>query len=303
MRQRGAAIITALLVVALVAITASFLLAQQSQALTRTAATVARAQARAYADTAVQWARGILYDDARQSNSDHLGEPWAAGLAALQVDNATLSGTLTDEQGRFNLNNLVRNGAVHQGSVQAFKRLLESLALAPDLAGAVVDWIDPDSNLTSPGGAEDAAYLALASPYRTANKPLVTVDELLRVKGFDAKAVNALRPFVTALPAVTRLNLNTASLDVLAASMPELEESQRLKLAKERLEKPFKDLADIKSRYPTIAPLFLNEEADAKSDYFTASVAVASGSVQIRTRALLKRETGKWPAIIWQEAF
>ena len=303
-RQRGAAIITALLVVALVAITASALLAQQSQALTRTEAVTSRAQSRAYTDTALQWARGILFDDAKRSSNDHLGEPWAAGIAALPVENAVVSGTLSDEQGRFNLNNLVRNGRVDAPSVQVFRRLLETLALPPDIANAVVDWIDPDSETTSPGGAEDAAYLALPTPYRAANQPLVTVDELHYVKGFDARTVARLKPFVTALPAITRINLNTAPLEVLAAVLPELTDSERQTLARERLGKPFKDLPDIKARLPgKVTPQFLDQEVDAKSDFFTANIAVSSGHVQVRTLALIKRDATKWPAIIWSASY
>ena len=300
--QRGAAIITALLVVALVAVTASALLAQQSQTLMRTEAVIARAQARAYSDTAVQWARGILADDARhdgQSGNDHFGEAWASGIAALPVENALVSGTIGDEQGRFNLNNLVRNGAADPASVRLFRRLLEALALPPDLASAVVDWIDADSDTTSPGGAEDLAYLALPSPYRAANQPLVQVDELLRVKGFDAKAVAVLRPFVTALPDITRINLNTAPLEVIRAALPELPETERLQLAKERLTKPFKNLNDIKERYPHAAFPVINTDLDVKSNYFTANVAVSSGNVQLRTQTLLKRVPNGWPVIIW----
>ena len=302
--QRGAAIITALLVVALVAVTASALLAQQSQTLTRTEAVIARAQARAYSDTAVQWARSILADDARRdgiAGNDHFGEAWASGITALPVENAVVSGTISDEQGRFNLNNLVTDkGTVVPSSVQFFRNLLEKLGLPPDLANAVVDWIDADSDTSSPGGAEDLTYLALPSPYRAANRPLVQVDELLRVKGFDAKTVNALRPFVTALPAITRINLNTAPLEVIRAALPKFSEMELLQFAKERLTKPFTDLNDIRTRYPRAEEsMFLNTDLGVKSDYFTANVAVSSGNVQLRTQTLLKRVPNGWPVIIW----
>ena len=301
--QRGAAIITALLVVALVAITASALLAQQSQALTRTEAGVARAQARAYTDTALHWARGILREDAQRNTNDHLSEPWAAGIAALPLENAVVSGTLSDAQGLFNLNNLVRNGKVDAPSVQLLRRLLETLSLSPDLAYAVVDWIDADSDVSSPGGAEDQTYLARPIPYRAANRALVVVDELAYVQGFDARTLAKLRPFVTALAPITRINLNTAPIEVVKAVMPELADAEALGLVKERLTKPFKDLADIKARYPKAAPQLLDQEVDAKSSFFTAQIAVSSGTVQIRTQALIQRIENKWPVIIWTAAF
>ena len=304
-RQRGAAIITALLVVAIVALIAGALLAQQSQALTRTESVVGRAQSRAYADTAAQWARGVLFDDAKQGGIDYLGEPWAQGIAALPVENATLSGTLTDEAGRFNLNNLVRDGRASAPDVKLFRALLTNLALPPDLAGAVVDWIDADTETTTPGGAEDLYYMALPSPYRAANRPLVMVDELLRVRGIDAKTLARLRPFVTALPVVTRINLNTAPEEVIAAALPLLPEADRRKLVAERIARPFKDVADIKRRYPAAADL-ANTDLDVKSYWFSALVGVSAGAgagagaVQTRTLTLLRRDQGKWPVIIWQ---
>jgi len=299
---RGAAIISALLVVALVAIVASAMLAQQSQALSRTEATIGRAQVRAYGDTALQWARGILFDDANRSAVDHLGEGWARGLAALPVDNAIISGAIQDEQGRFNLNNLVRDGRASAQDIVVFRRLLERLSLSPDLAGAVVDWIDADSE-TTPGGAEDPYYLSLPAPYRAANRPLVSVDELARVRGFDEKTLRRLRPYVTALPAVTRINLNTAQDEVIAAALPEVSEADRNALLAERIEKPFKTLDDIRQRVPKAPVAYVNTDIDVKSDFFLARVAIVSSDAsgaQLRAQALLKREAGKWPVIIWQ---
>jgi general secretion pathway protein K len=304
--QHGAAILTALLIVALVAVTASALLAQQSQALTRTEAAVGHAQARLYADTALQWARSMLAEDAKQNKVDHLGEAWAEGIVALPVENATLSGTITDEQGRFNLNNLVHDGKPDARSADIFRKLLETLDLAPDLCNAVIDWIDSDSNTTAPGGAEDLTYLALPSPYRAANRHLSRVEELIRVKGFDSKIVTRLRPFVTALPpggALTRINLNTAPLEVIAAVLPDLPEQRRKALITERLTRPFKGLQDFKARYSEVAGnTSVNEDLDVASDYFTARIGVSAGNAQIRTMALLHRIDGKRPVIIWQSA-
>jgi general secretion pathway protein K len=304
-RSAGTAIISALLIVALVAITAGAMLAQQSQALVRTEASVGRAQVRAYSDTALQWARGILFDDANRGTVDHLGEGWAGGLAALPVESAVISGMIQDEQGRFNLNNLVRDGRASPQDVLVFRRLLEKLSLQPDLAGAVVDWIDPDSEVSIPGGAEDATYLAQTVPYRAANRPMVSIEELARVRGFDAKTIKRLRPFITALPAVTRINLNTARDEVIAAALPDVGEAERNALIAERAVKPFKDLDDIRRRVPKAPVAYVNSDLDVKSDFFLASVAIVSSdaaAAQVRAQALLKREPGKWPVIIWQSS-
>src|SRR5205085_7807797 len=113
-------------------------------------------------------------------------------------------------------NNLVEGARRSEPDVKAFERLLESLGLARELADAVVDWIDADDD-ASPGGAESAYYLSLKRPYAAANQRMRQVEELYRIRGFDAKTVARLRPYVTALPERTKVNANTASELVLAA--------------------------------------------------------------------------------------
>ncbi len=81
-----------------------------------------------------------------------------------------------------------------------FKRLLENLKLDPEIATALVDWIDADINETLPGGAEDGAYLLAVPPYRAANRPLVDISELRLVQGYTPEVITALAPHVTALP-------------------------------------------------------------------------------------------------------
>src|SRR5262249_25553040 len=149
---------------------------------------------------ALHWASVALLEDAAQNSIDHLGEPWAQGLPVLPVDGGAIKGSIEDAQGRFNLNNLVQNNQPSVADVLTFRRVLQELKLDPDLSNAVIDWIDPDGNITSPGGAEDVDYLNLKAPYRAANQPFASVDELRLVKGFDAKTLQILMPFVTVLP-------------------------------------------------------------------------------------------------------
>lgn len=301
--QRGAAIIAALLVVALVAITATTLLARQSQALTRVEATISRAQATAFANTGIHWARGILADDAKRNSIDHLGEAWARPLAALPVDDAVVSGRIVDAQSRFNLNNLVRNNQASPNDIQLCRRLLEKLELNPELAYAIADWIDPDGEVNTAAGAEDAFYLAQRDPYRAANRPLQSVDELARVRGFTPAIVARLKPYVTALPAITRINLNTADPVLVEAALPELDATERGKLVRERESKPFEQLSDIAARYPKAPPTVVNNELDVKSLYFTVTVSISAGTrdhpVTLSSEALLRRDGAQgWPVII-----
>ena len=106
-----------------------------------------------------------------------------------------------------------------EADIKLLRQLLAQVDLSPDLADAVVDWIDGDDDLSGTSGAESAYYLSLPRPYRAANAPMVQVDELYRVRGFDSAAVARLRPYVTALRERTAINVNTASDTVIAAAL------------------------------------------------------------------------------------
>jgi general secretion pathway protein K len=301
--QRGVAVVTAILVVAVAASTATWMLSQQSATLNQTALAASRAQADLYAQAGLDWARGILAEDARSGTTDTLDEPWARPLVGLPVERAVVSGAVADQQSRFNLNNLVKEGRRSDADVQILARLLDALGLDRSLAEAVLDWVDGDGDLAGTGGAEDAYYLGLARPYRAANRPLAQVEELYSVRGFDAKAVARLRPFVAALPARTPVNANTAAPEVLRAILPELTREEAGALAAARRTKPFKDRADLKQRAGKGSAAAFDTDLDVKSDHFLVQVAVAQDDVQVATEALVARAApGKSPAtaIIWR---
>lgn len=302
-RQRGVAVVTAILVVAVAASTATYMLSQQSATLNQTALVASRAQADAFAQAGLDWARGILAEDARRTAIDTLSEPWAQPLAGLPVERAVVSGAIVDLQSRFNLNNLVKDGRRSDADVLVFTRLLEARGLDASLAMAVLDWVDADADLAGNGGAEDAYYLSLPRPHRAANRPMAQVEELYAVRGFDAKAVAALRPFVTALPARTPVNANTAPVEVLAALLPELSRDEVRALAESRRADPFKDRADLKARAKKASSTVIDNDLDVKSGHFLVQVGVAQDDVQVASEALVSRgAAGATPAtaIIWR---
>ncbi|MBK6982126.1 MAG: type II secretion system minor pseudopilin GspK [Betaproteobacteria bacterium] len=301
--QRGVAVVTAILVVAVAASAATYMLAQQSATLNQTALVSSRAQADSWAQAGLDWARGILAEDARAGATDTLDEDWARPLAGLPVERALVSGAIVDLQSRFNLNNVVNGGRRSDADVQILTRLLESLGLDAGLALAVLDWVDADSDLAGNGGAEDAYYLGLARPHRAANRPLAQVEELYAVRGFDARAVAALRPFVTALPARTAVNANTAAPEVLAAILPSLSREEIRALVSARRKIAFKDRADLKTKTPAAAAAAIDASLDVKSDHFLVQVGVSQDDVQVAAEALVARAApGATPAtaIIWR---
>jgi general secretion pathway protein K len=288
-------------VVTLAAMGATAMMITQSSWSRESELTVDHDQAQVLIQAGVDWARSILGDDRRFSTVDHLGEPWALRLPPMPVDNGELSGHIEDQQGLFNLNNVVREGKVNPMQLAHFQRLLSVLGLPTAPAGALVDWIDADSEPQPQGGAEDATYLALQPPYLAANQPLADVAELALVRGFDEGVRARLRPFVTALPRFTAVNANTASPEVLAAVVDGLELDAARALVVQRNRSYFRDQNDFLRQLPKGAHV-ATEDISFDSDYFMATFRVTIGGAQARGTALLARgNPGTWPAVVWRK--
>ena len=299
-RQRGVAAITAILIVAVAASAASLMLAQQSAMLDQTMLVASRAQADVFAQAGLEWARGVLLQDAKASTTDTLAEGWARPMAGIPVERAVIAGDIADEQGKFNLNNLVdARGQRSEADIKLFSRLLALLELSPDLADAVVDWIDADDNLTSGAGAESAYYLGLARPYRPANAPMVQVDELYRVRGFDARAVAKLRPYVTAIRERTTINPNTAPELVVAAAFGATREQAALLLG-DRIKAPFGDKGAFVAAAGR-ANLIAVNDFDVRSAWFSVRIRVTQDDVDVGSEALVKRDPARGATtVVWQ---
>jgi general secretion pathway protein K len=299
-RERGIAIVLAISVVAMAAMVAAAIMVSQSTWARQIELTAEHVQARAVLQAGADWARAVLSDDRRLSNVDHLGEPWALRLPPMPVENGELLGKIEDQQGLFNVNNLVSEGKVNVAQLAHFRRLLATLGLPDALAYTLVDWIDADSQPQPQGGAEDAYYLALDTPYLTANRPLIDVDELALVSGFDVNVRARLRPYVTALPGSTAVNVNTAPPEVLAAVIDGLDLGNAQAMVAQRDRAYFRDTSDFIKRLPRDA---VADNISVASDYFLASLRVTIGGAQARGRALLSRVgagTG-WPVVIWRK--
>jgi len=298
--QRGIALVTAMMIVAIAAAIAAQI-AFAHQIWFRQMENVADRGATDWLRRgALHWASLALLEDAAQNSIDHLGESWAMGLPTLPVEGGTIKVSIEDAQSRFNLNSVWRNNAQSPKDIAVFGRLLEALRLDPLLVNALIDWIDPDSNAL-PGGAEDVDYLNLNPPYRAANRPLASVDELRLVRGFDAKAVAALLPYVTVLPpaAVSDINVNTASPLLLQALVQGLDLPTAQRIADERLGKPFNNLNDFTSKLPR-GPTPPAGGVSVKSDYFLVALDTSIGRHERHSEALLQRSaTDKTTTVIW----
>ena len=211
-REKGVALITAMIVMALATIVAADLAWDNALDIRRTTMLLYRDQAVQVALGAENWVASILRQDLQDTETDHLAELWASELPPLPIDGGEVFGVVEDLQGRFNVNNLIDgNGEVHEESLEQFQRLLEALELDPRFAAIAADWIDPDADASFPDGAEDGIYTGINPPYRPPNQLLSNINELAALNGMDKLTFDTLAPHIVALPGRTNINVNTAT--------------------------------------------------------------------------------------------
>lgn len=311
-RARGVALVTALLVVALAAIAATALMSSARLSIHRTAAVRDSEQGWWVARGVEAWVVGILQTDGKESRFDALNEPWAMPVDNLPVEQGFVRGGVVDLQGRFNLNNLDPRIA-GEAYVAQFRRLLRSLPdvdLPQGLDSAIRDWIDEDQNPGSMNGAEDVEYLNLTPPYRAANRPFTVASELLAVRGMTAEVYERLRPLVTALPppatgaAATRVNVNTAPLEVLRALSETTNEAKLAEFDRRRRDDPVEDAAELAA---LIAEGIWGAEVNAgvidyRSQFFQIQGEVFVGSSRVALYSLIHRPDNGKPVVLAHSA-
>ena len=293
--QRGVALITAVLMVALATILAVNVSFRGMLDQRRTATLFALDQGYEIALGAEAWAADFLLRDLKDSKTDHFGETWARPLPPLPIDGGTVEGRLDDQQGRFNLNNLVfADGTTNPEAVKQLERILTFLSIEPAWAATMADWIDPDAQTGFPDGAEDSVYSGQDPPHLTANMPITRASELLVLAGFGAERYAKLKPYVTALPVGSTLNVCTAPgivLDALSENTREFGLSPE-NLAGRRKDACFPTLEDLRGSLGDEAFNKVKNSLSESSSYFRATVWVTIGTTQFTLYSLLARGTG-----------
>ena len=293
-RQRGVALITAVLIVALATILAIDVTFRGMVDQRRSANLLAFDQGFEVALGAEAWAADFLRQDAQDSQQDHLGETWAQSMPPLPIDEGigTVEGRVEDMQGRFNLNNLVfADGTPNEPAIRQLERILTMVEVEPTWAVAIADWVDADVDPGFPDGAEDSAYTGMDPPHLAANMPVTRASELMVLPEFGIDRYRRLQPFVTALPVGTKLNVCTAPGVVLDS----LSESQRQfslnpqDLVTRRKEACFPTLEDIRGTLGQGAYDQVKDTLAESSSYFRATVWVTIGTTQFTLYSLLAR--------------
>jgi general secretion pathway protein K len=279
--QRGAALLTAMIIVTLLATLVAAMVLQQRRAVQVEAAERSRVQSAWILNGALDWARLILREDKRSGRPTALTEPWATPLAEARLStflaadvshaedgpDAFLSGVITDAQARYNLFNLIDQGKVSTPEVEALQRLCQAVGVADDVAARIATGM---LGALSPTGRSNTAL----RPQRLAQ---------LTWLGIDSDTIARLEPYVTLLPTRTPVNVNTASREVLVGAIKGLDLATAERLIQLRQRDPFKTTSAVEAQLPGLAPLNPGQISTV-SDYFEVR-----GRLRLEERVLEQR--------------
>ncbi len=283
-RQRGVALITVLLVFALVAVIATEMMYRSQLSLRSVGNLIETRQAYYYALGGEAYARQLLAKDIIDGHGDidTLTEPWAQtkDQQPFQIDDGSMQIEIHDLQGRFNLNSLAadaQGAQVNNAALDQFKRLLNVLQLNPNYAAEWQDWIDRDQTLSA-NGAEDAAY----NGYLTAGHPEADISALRLLHSMQPQDYAKLAPHVAVLPfEVNSINVNTADDAVLRSISPTLSAAQAAQIVARQQNGGYRDSADV--------PGLAGAAATINSQFFEVVVTVNYANRWQRVRTVLQR--------------
>ncbi len=302
--EQGAALLSVLLIVAVIAVLAAASLQKLRLATHVAGNAIAIDQARAYAiaaETVALYRIGDLIQ--RDAAKTTLQGDWAGKEVNFPIDGGTATAILSDGGNCFNLNALVQEPGgggtgyvVNPDAVVRFERLMLALGIsaadARTVSIATADWIDSD-DAPLPGGAEDGSYASAATPYRTANTLMADPSELRAVAGVGADLYSTLRPYICALPVsdVSPVNVNTLLPDqapLLAMLVPGLDGPRAKAVIAARPAQGYENLAAFWNQ-PALkdAPESARLNSAVKTRWFSLRLMIELGNAELEENALI----------------
>jgi general secretion pathway protein K len=294
-RQRGAAILAAMLTVTLVATFAAAAMWQQFRSVEVEAAERVRVQSAWILTGALDWSRLILREDARPhagGDADHLAEPWAVPLQEARLStflaadksgaaeatndpgNAFLSGQIVDMQARLNVASLLDEGKTSETGLRSFRRLFELVGVPVGQADLLAEGLRA---AYGPAGAGGQVPLLPQS-----------VDQLTWL-GLPAATVAALGPYITILPQRTKVNLNTAGAEVIAAAVNGMSLADAQRLVTARASTHFRSLEEATRLLPSHAQAMNEGTVDVRTTFFEVHGRLRLDDIIVEERSLLFR--------------
>ncbi|AMM23939.1 type II secretion system minor pseudopilin GspK [Variovorax sp. PAMC 28711] len=328
-RQRGAALLAAMLIVTLVATFAAAALWQQWRAAEVEAAERGRMQSAWVLIGAIDWSRLILREDGRAGGPDHLAEPWAIPLEEARLSSfvaaeknvasdaleglpdAFLSGRIVDAQSKLNVTNLMSGGKPVKTAVAAFTKLFELLGLPGQEVAIMTANLQralPVQAVTSPAAAASAGAGGLNTPVEAASTaaaadatgPLLPQQTTqLAWLGLSSATISAIEPYVTILPVGTPLNLNTASAEAIYASVPALDLAGAKRIVAQRTRGHFKGITDASALVPDASSGFNDLQHSINTRFFEVHGRLRLDRTWVEEHSLLRRD-GLDVRIVWR---
>ena len=302
-RQRGVAIVTALLLAALAITLVMSLFGQQNVQVRSIENQRYQLQKQWVMRGALDWARLILREDARNNQVDYLGEPWSVPLEETRLDqyvdngrgseddsDATLSGYIIDAQSRLNLTNLSVGGVIDQPTLEAFKKLLAAQGMDSALALATAQMVASTQSQAAQLNPDGSIGAAAVSAKILA---MTQVDDLLAIPGFTPAAVAKLRDLLVFLPVATPININTASAQVISARIAGISVSDAQQIVTDRDQAYYRDLVDLNARWKGGKTALPGASVvNTQTSYFIVHGHVRLGRSVLDQDALIERRPG-----------
>lgn len=279
--QRGFVLVNALVLVGALAAAAALLLVRAEMSVQRQAAWQGAAQIDAYLDAFESLAITTLEADPA-GGPDAATDGWAQPIVAADLDRGSVTGTIEDLQGRFNVNWLAVPDDLD--AQDGFARLLAGLGLPPELGPRITGFLSPSGPLNAD------AYAGLDPATRPRGGPLLDTRQLLGIPGLSRTQFDRLEPLIAALPSDTRLNVNTAPAQVLAVWLPGVSVEQAQGLVVRRTRAPFASVQDFLLDLPPAVAADLDDtRISTGSQWFLARASARLDGRVAKRRVVLSR--------------
>lgn len=280
--QHGLAVINALVIVLATSIIATALIERQTRLSTELITEHDATQAYWLLSGALDWTTQLLAEDARGSAITVRNGLWAQVIERLPISDerstAYFSGYLQDEQAKYNLLRLQRQGQVNPAAVTQLQGLLQAIQLPPKLASEI---------------ALQVAAMQASSDKKASQAGARLPSELTAARSLDPTQQAMLNQYTTLLPEQTGLNINTASAYVLSAYIEELSLADALRIVAARDQGLwFRQVSDLNALLPT-GMQATTPRLQVKSQWFSAHGKLELNQTQRRFQALLERGANK----------
>jgi general secretion pathway protein K len=310
-KQRGMAIISALLIAAVVAVIAAGMLTRQSVFTRSLEAEQSRVQGAATLLAGLELSRQLLRDTRQQDALTRLDQPWAQPVKShlLNSPGGGFEGRIEDQQGKFNLRNLLSNERVDGGQLRSFERLCEMIGIDAALSQRISQRViasyprmPAGQSMAQTGfdGVRATSPSARRRPLPATQPMLRSLDDLRGLEGMNEQLLGRLNQYVSLIPAKTWVNGNTASAEVLVAVVPGLSLAQARAVVGERDRGQwFINRGDFVNRLhlPHLTVDGLN--VGISSDWFLLRGHARRDQRRVSLDALLHRPADDLPKVVW----